>query len=105
MIKWCENPYLDEALTPKWEKIKKRLEREKPAADLYCITFPSNPENLLDIYNCNELLFKYYKRRDIYAIGMARGRKNAILLVKEMVEDMYQDTGEINPREYFIFPE
>lgn len=104
MVKWCKNPYLDETLTGKWKKIRKRMEREKLLLGYYCIVLPSNPENLLDIICCNELLFPYYKRKTIYAVGMSKSRDGAVLLVKEMVEDMYGDTGSICPKEYFIFP-
>lgn len=103
MIKWCRNPYLDEALTPKWKKIRRKMDREKVLPNYYCIAFPTNPENLLDIICCNELLFPYYKRKTVYLVGMAKSRKEAVLLVKEMVEDMYNDTGSIAPKEYFVF--
>lgn len=103
MIKWCDNPYLDEALTPKWKKIRKKMEKEKLLPDYYCIAFPGNPENLLDIICVNELLFPYYKRRTVYIVGLAKSRSEAVLLVKEMVEDMYKDMGRIKPKEYFVF--
>jgi hypothetical protein len=101
MIKWCKNLYLDEEVGKKPKKWIKRVEKERPAYDLYCVCLPSNPENLFDIINVNELLFRYYRRRGIVIAGLAKSRYGAETLVMEIVEDMLRTTGELRVKEYF----
>lgn len=101
MVRWCEKLYTDETVGKKPEKWKKKVEKEKPAIDLYCVCIASNPDNLFDIINCNEMLFRYYKRNTVTVAGLARSREAAVALVEEMVEDMLESSGTLNVKEYF----
>lgn len=105
MIKWCDKLYMDETIKKRPVKWKKKLEQEKISYELYCIALASNQNNLLDIINCNELLFRYYKQQDIRIVGLAKSRERAILLVQEMLGDIYQETGNLDVRSYFKFKE
>lgn len=105
MILWCDDPYLDEVLTPGFHRLKKKIAHEKLTMGIYCIAFPTNPNNLFDIIPANELLFPYYKKREMRLVGAAKGKQSAFLLLAEMLEDMLQELGTINPKEYFSFPE
>lgn len=101
MIKWCERLYMDEEVGKKPEKWKKRVEGKKPALDLYCVCPASNPDNLFDIISCNELLFRYYKSRELTVLGLAKSQYGAELLVQEMVEDMLKTSKTLDVKEYF----
>ncbi len=101
MIKWCGKLYMDEDVGRKPEKWKKKLEKGKLTVDLYCVCMASNPDNLFDIINCNELLFRYYRQRRLVIAGLAKSRYGAVLLVQEMIEDMLKQSGTINVKEYF----
>lgn len=101
MIKWCEKLYMDEEIGKKPEKWKKRVEKGKPAMDVYCVCMASNPDNLFDIISCNELLFRYYKRRELVVAGLAKSQYGAVLLVQEIVEDMLKVSETLNVKEYF----
>lgn len=101
MIKWCERLYLDEDIKKKPEKWKRQVEKSKPALSLYCVCIASNPDNLFDIINCNEMLFRYYRQRELIIAGLAKSKDSAELLVQEMVEDMLKASGTINVKEYF----
>ena len=101
MVKWCSKLYMDEKIKKEPKKWKKRVEKEKLSYSLYCIAFSSNEKNLFDIMDCNELLFKYYKKREIFIVGLASSKENAVELVRIMIEDIYRETGEFKVREYF----
>jgi len=58
--------------------------------DVYCILLPQNPTNLFEIMNANELLFPYYQKKKIYALGLAKGRENAVKLVCRFLAEAYQ---------------
>ncbi|WP_313129259.1 hypothetical protein [Anaerocolumna sp.] len=102
MIKWAKNLFLSENITPKKKaKIIKNIEKKNLLLEVYCITFASNPENLFDIMNANEFLFPYYSRKEIQILGIALSKKEAFELVKDMLEEIYRETGGFQVREYF----
>jgi hypothetical protein len=102
MITWAENLYISEDLASKRKsRLIKAIEKGRLTFAVYCITFASNPDNLFDILNANELLFPYYKKKDMHIIGLAPSREAAILLVKDMIEEIYGKTGDFRVREYF----
>jgi hypothetical protein len=102
MIKWADKLYLSEDINlRKKKKLIKSIEESKLTFEIYCITFASNPDNLFDIINVNDFLFPYYKKQNLYILGIATSRGEAKNLVKIMIEEIYQKTGGFLVREYF----
>lgn len=101
MIKWYPALYLDSVTKKNLRKIKRRMERRKINLRVYCIALASNEMNLLDIYSTNELLFQYYRQKDIKVIGLASSKESAIQLVADIVNDVYQQTGRLDVRTFF----
>ncbi|MDF2610132.1 MAG: hypothetical protein K0R92_1606 [Lachnospiraceae bacterium] len=102
MIKWAKNLYLGDTINPKKkDRIMKSIETGKFTFEVYCILFASNPENLFDIMNANELLFPYYSKKELYVVGLALSRIEAFELVKEMIDQVYRETGSFSVRDYF----
>jgi hypothetical protein len=102
MIRWADKLYLSEDIRQKkLFKLKKIIEKGKLTFEIYCITLASNPDNLFDIINVNELLFPYYERKDMYILGLADSKIEAKLLVKDMLLEIYTETGDFKVREYF----
>ena len=79
----------------------KSIEKGELTFEVYCITFASNSHNLFDIINANELIFPYYSKKDIYILGLAGSRGQAKQLVKDMLLEIYNKTGDFRVREYF----
>lgn len=101
MIKWYPNLYLDPVTEKKQNKIKRRMERRQINFKVYCIALASNEKNLLDIYCSNELLFQYYREKEMKIIGLASSRESAVRLVANIVNDVYQQTGRLDVRTFF----
>lgn len=101
MIKWCPKLYLDPVTEKKQKKIKRRMERQKINLRVYCIALASNEKNLLDIYCSNELLFQYYKSKEMTIIGLASSKESAVELVGNIINDVYQQTGSLDVRTFF----
>lgn len=93
--------YFDQHVEKRKKKIMRAIDTGKIRPGVYCITLSSNPQNLLDIINVNEFKFPYYGKIDIYALGLAFGRENAIILVMQMLDEVYQNTGDVKVREYY----
>lgn len=102
MIRWYDNLYVDKVIKNR-QDIMKRINEGKMTPHVYCIIFPSNGNNLFDILNANELLFDYYKKKDIFILGLAIGRDSAIELVVDMLEEVYRNTGDFKVKEYYKF--
>lgn len=101
MIKWYHTLYMDDRISHKADKVKKAIEANKRTHDIYCIALASNENNLFDIMNVNELLFKHYRQSEIYIVGIAKGKESAKQLVLRMIEDVYRETGDVKARTYF----
>lgn len=105
MVRWCERLYFDHWVEKNIEKVRKQIEKGTIQLSIYCICMAQNPKNLFDILNANELLFKYYKRKEIKIIGLARSRAAAEEMLVEIVGEMYQNTGGFQVENYFNFSE
>ena len=69
--------------------------------NVFCISFASNKDNLFDIMDANQLLFPYYKDKEIKIIGLAKGRGEAIEIVHDMIMEVYKERGDFDVRSYF----
>ncbi len=107
MITWDDNLWCSEELKGKAARIRRRLRwRKATAAATWCITLAVNKENLFDIYNMGELLFRYYRDSDddIHIVGLADSREAACELAASMIEKVYDQTGRLDVRGYFSVP-
>lgn len=103
MVRWCDKLFIDGRIMGNLKKVKKQVETGKLQWRVYCICVAQNEKNLFDILNTNELLFKYYKRKEIKIIGLASSSNAARELLIEIVDEIYQNTGKFQLNEYFKF--
>ncbi len=98
-MKWYENLYEGESVRHKIEKVKWKIRHNAGQINIYVIAIASNPQNLLDIIPASELMQKGYPKKDIYIIGLAQGMGEAHEVIKEIIDEVYQNTGgfEIAP--------
>ncbi len=101
MITWYPELYLDEQAAKKEAKLKSKIEKGKVSLNVYCICLASNPDNLFDIINVNELLFRYYKQKKITIIGLAYSRDSAVKLVEKIALDIYMQTDNFDTEAFF----
>lgn len=104
MITWNNNLVCTDDITGNVGAIRRRLRFRKAAsASTFAITFATNNDNLFDIYNMGELLFRYYRdsKEEIRIVGLASSRDGACELVSSMLEEVYEKTGAFDVRSYF----
>ncbi len=100
---WSKKLYFDE-VTKEWSKdIVKRLKRRKWSPGTYIITLSSNQSNLLDIYECSQLMQPSMKKLKLTVVGVAFGRDSALELVRTIIDDVYHETDGFAVKEYFGF--
>lgn len=105
MIVFDENLRCTQKLSGKVDKIRKQVSRRKLlAAKVYCVAFPSNGDNILDIYNTRDFLFKYYRKGDavVHIIGIAESEDAAQEMVREIIDEVYSKTGNFDVERYFL---
>lgn len=101
LITWSKKLYIGPSIKRRHRYIKYAISHGKSKIGIYCITFASNQENLFDILPANELLFPHYKNSRIHILGLACGKIEALLLVRNMIDELYHETGNFKVREYF----
>lgn len=77
-----------------------KLRHQKPLHNIFLLTLPSNQQNLLDILPANLLLQSYYKRQDLFIIGVGKGRDETLELLRAFVERVYEETGDVKITDY-----
>ena len=92
-MKWYDDLYVGESIRHKVNNIKWKIEHNAGQINMYVIALASNPQNLLDIIPAQELMQKGYPKQDIYVIGLACGMKEAQLVVKQIIDEVYRETG------------
>lgn len=103
-MKWYRKLYLgDNAKDAKYKTIGK-VRTGKFQNNTYLITLAANPNNLLDIYSANFLLQPDFKKanvtEDVYVIGIAKGKEEAFEVVKNIISDVYTNTGGFEVKKY-----
>lgn len=101
MVQWATRLYVGDKMKKKKDKVIASINNREATFNVYCIAFASQPSNLFDIMDANELLFPHYKKADVRIVGLAKGKEEALTLVQEMLLEVYRETGEFNVRTYF----
>lgn len=102
MIVWTSNVYVGKKMRNKKTNAVASINGSEVTFGVYCIAFASNPDNLFDIINANELLFPYYRNKETRIVGLAKGKEEAMKLVQTMLMEVYNRTGNFDVRSYFI---
>lgn len=92
-MKWYRKLYVGKKAQADRNSIVYRIKRGKPQMGVYVLTLPANRENVLDIYPSYTLLQPHYKKMNLYVVGIARGREEALELMVKIVMDAYKSTG------------
>ncbi len=102
-MQYYRNLYVDEKLSErKKDRILSGLNDGvyRPAA--YLIVLPNRPEDQLEIIETSQLRQKQYPEKDFFVVGIAKDQGDAIKMVAEIVEEVYNETGETDVRSYIL---
>ena len=99
-MKWYRKLYVGEKARKDRYRIVGRVKWRRPQLDAYLITIASNAQNLLDIYPANTMLLRYFRKKDIFVLGIAHGYEEAVELACHIVAQVYTDTGAFDIRSY-----
>lgn len=97
---WAENLYISDNLKKKEKKIRSQIERDKFMTNVFLLTFPTNPQNQLDIFSCIQLKQQYVREHCPMIVGMAKGYDLALELLVQITKDCYRDRQDANIKAY-----
>lgn len=100
-LKVSQHVYISEILKLQKKRIIRRIEEEKSISRLYCITLPLWNSAFLEIYQYNELLSWIHEGKDVMIVGMALGRDDAVVMLRRMIDDLYQKGKMKDIKTYF----
>lgn len=101
-MKWYHNLYVGDSIADRVKQVKRKLNHHVWIASIYVIAFASNPKNLLDVIPCWELRQRAYPGKNLFIVGLAKGYKEALELVTRIVDETYQNTGNVDVRTYLL---
>ncbi len=99
-MRWYHKLYIGKTARKKRYKIVWKVKHRAGMLGIYLITLASNKENLLDIIDASLLLQPYYKKEDIFIVGIACGYDEAVEVVTKIIEELYNETGDFNIRQF-----
>lgn len=96
---WYKDLFVGEKASKKKYRMLRKINK-RFLTNAYVVTLPANNNNVLDVYSYNELLQKHYRNRDIYILGLACGKDEALDIVQKIVLDTYINTGAFKVADY-----
>ena len=105
-MKWYKNLYIGDKAKKAKYKVFGLIRKNRFTIDTYLITIADNPDNILDIYSANVLKqphFKKKNRNEIYVVGLAKGREEALYLVRDIIDEVYSNTKGFDIAGYLHF--
>lgn len=99
-MKWYKRLYVGDRAEKKKYMMMGKIRLHRFQRDAYLITLAVNGQNLLDIYPSYVLLQKIYRDQELFVVGLACGYDEALELTRQIVDDVYQNTGGFDVRAY-----
>lgn len=84
-MKFIENVFVSENVDD-IETVIYSLKKNIPVFNVYCICIDFNSKNIFEILSSRELLGKRNIKKEYYIAGIAMGKYDAYVLVKEIFE-------------------
>lgn len=105
-MKWYRNLYLGEEAKKAKYKIFGKISEKRFTFDTYLIIISANPNNILDIISANEFYQPHFQKEyanDIYVVGLAKGKDEAFELVRQIIDETYSNSGNVDIATYLRF--
>ena len=102
-MQWYSHLYVGRRAKRHRYAIIQGIREERLQPEVYVITSPQNGENLCDIYPSALLLVPSEKKKERMILVIAVTYWEALEVVRRMVDDLYQKTGEVSAEAFARF--
>lgn len=94
--------YLSEGIKKKKRKIIRKLNKNKLQMNIHVITLAQNEKNQLEIYNSMLFLQRNFPNEDFFVVGIAKDYGEALEMVEEISQEVYDATKGADIRSYIL---
>ena len=94
--------YLSETTKKNAKKIIRKLKQNAGMVSTYVIMLASNDKDLFDICHSAVLMQPFYKNNPPFIVGLATGKEEAMLMVEDIVQDIFNQSGSYENMRQFI---
>ena len=91
-----------EGLEKEKEKIIRKLESGKLQPSVHVITLAISEKNQLEIYPTLQFKQPAFPEQDLFVVGITKGYEEAVELVEQIVQEVYEQTGGCDIRSYIL---
>ena len=98
-LKFYKKLYLEDKIENE-DYIIQQLKDNVKIFNLYLICVSKNVNHILDIFSLNEAFKDRYRDKEYVVVGMAYGKKQSFMLVKNIFQDNLKDIN--NMKEKFL---
>ncbi len=104
MLDFRKELFVGESVREDYQKLVPRIRKGKPVKKgITLIAYAVNGVDLFDLLSAKEMVFPLRRSQDIYVLGIAGSREEALAMVQDMVMEVYGQTGGFDVRKYFGF--
>lgn len=100
-MKWYKDLYVGESISEKSAEIKWKILHNAGQIQIYVISMAEREGDLLDIIPAVQLMQKYYPKKDLFILGLAKGWEEATEVAASIVMEVYEHTGSFDVDGYF----
>ena len=99
---WYYDLYLGEKIAKKKNKLIYKIEDGKFTPSTYVIALPRNRRDVLETFPAEILKQKYYKKANIFVVGLAKGNEEANQVMLEIIQECWRETDTVNVRDFIL---
>lgn len=101
-MRYYKHLYWSEGLTKKKEKIIQKMDAGKLLPGIFLVTLAPGEQNQLEIHRYVLLLQPVLRREDIFVVGISGDYDEALELVEEITQEVYNKTKGADIRSYIL---
>ncbi len=79
-----------------FHKLIESVKSNKPIFRIFLIVINTKSNSLFNIMSTNEMFKKFYSVDDYIVVGVAYNKKDAFLLLKDIMEKYYEEVGSLD---------
>lgn len=99
-MRWYNHLYVGEKAARRRFSIIQGIREHKLQPEVYVITLPKTGNHILDIYPSAMLFLPPFQNEEFTIIGIAVTYWEALLVVRDIVDDLYRETGAFDIRSW-----
>ncbi|HJC42890.1 MAG TPA: hypothetical protein H9756_04295 [Candidatus Mediterraneibacter gallistercoris] len=94
--------YVSECWQEKRARIIKKLKQNRIQPQVYVVALSQGSQNQLEFFSSILLKQHVFDNTEVFVVGIANGYDEALLMVRDITEQIYTETGTADLRKYIL---